>query len=69
MVVRKSLFFNSEGDNLRISLIQSSIVMSDYKILQILSVFRDPHTMPFTLHMRMRTGNVHSKDLQTNIAR
>ena len=30
-----SLYFNSKGDNLRISQIQTSLVMSDYKILQI----------------------------------
>ena len=35
MAVRKSLFFNSKGDNLRISQIQTSLVISDYKILQI----------------------------------
>ena len=42
MVVRKSLYLNSKGDNLRLSQIQTSLVMSDYKILQILRVFRDP---------------------------
>ena len=34
MLVRKSLIFNSKGDNLRISQIKSSLVMFDYKILQ-----------------------------------
>ena len=42
--------------------------MSDYKILQILSVFRGPLTTVFTLqsqflHMRMRSNSLHSKDL------
>ena len=44
--------FNSKGDNLRSSQIQTSLVMSDYKILQILSVFRGPHTMTFTLQSK-----------------
>ena len=52
MVVRKSLYVNSKGDNVRISQIQTSLAMSDYKILQILSVFRGPHTMTFTLQSK-----------------
>ena len=40
------------GDNLRILQIQTSLVKSDYNILQILSVFRGPHTMTVTLQSK-----------------
>ena len=40
---------NSKGDNSRISQIKTSIVTTDYKILQILSVILGSHTMAFTL--------------------
>ena len=53
MVVRNLYMFNSKGDNLRISQIQTSLVKSDYKILQILNVFRGPHTMTFTLQSKL----------------
>ena len=38
--------------NLRISQVQTSLVMSEYEILQILSVFGCPHTMTFTLQSK-----------------
>ena len=74
VVVRKSLYFYSKGDNLRISQIQTSCVMSDNKILATFKCFsRSTHKYryfaEYVLHMRMRTDSVHSKDLQTNIAR
>ena len=37
---------------MRISQIRTSLVMCDYKILQILSVFRGPHTATFTFQSK-----------------
>ena len=37
---------------MRSSQIQTSLVMSDYKISQILSVFRGPHTTAFILQRK-----------------
>ena len=65
--------FNSKGDNLRISLIQTSLVVSDYRMQKILGVFRGPHTMTFNLqsvpYVRMRIDSLHSKSLHKNNAR
>ena len=44
MVVRKSLYFNSKEGNLRISQIQTLLVMSDYKVLQTLRAFFEVYT-------------------------
>ena len=45
--------FNSNGDiNLRISLIQISLVVSDYRMQYIVDGFRGPHTMTFNLQSK-----------------
>ena len=50
--IENGIFFNSKEDNPKFSQIQTSFVTSDYKILQILRVFRGSNTMTFTLHSK-----------------